>query len=262
MSQIWSTITINNKDIEQNKKCLNEIIKGRSSALIIKNFYDLNSCKTIIQRVNTKKFNKKDHVAKKIGVSLASYVNRKSDYFIQADNIRKTLREIFSGLEDPRKKVHNLLGEFFPNKEITIAKENEKKYACGVIRLHGLGDFAPIHRDNVVFEAKNFDVAKFSTQLSTILYIQQSEEGGELVLYKKPWKKSDEKFRNIEFGYSDKVITDSTQHVIIKPNPGDLVIINPLYYHEILPVRDNKKRITLGLFLAFSNYGKKVVTWS
>ena len=243
MSKIWPTITITSKDIEENKKCLNEIIEGR--------------CKTIIQRINTKKFNKKDHITKKIGISLISYVNRKSHYFVQADSIRKTLREIFFGLEDPRKKIHELLGEFFPNKEITIAKENEKKYACGIIRLHGLGDFAPIHRDNVVFEAKNFDVAKFSTQLSTVLYIQQSKEGGELVLYKKSWKKSDEKF-----GYSNKVISDSTQHVIIKPNPGDLVIINPLYYHEVLPVRDNKKRITLGLFLAFSNYGKKVVTWS
>ena len=45
-----------------------------------------------------------------------------------------------------------------------------------------LGDFAPIHRDNASYEAKGFDISKFSIQLSTVLYIQQSQKGGELVL--------------------------------------------------------------------------------
>ena len=108
---------------------------------------------------------------------------------------------------------------------------------------------------------KGFDISKFSIQLSTVLYIQQSQKGGELVLHKKSWKKSDEKFRNIDFGYSRDVILDCNESVKIKPNQGDLIIINPIYYHEILPVKANK-RITLGLFLAFSKHGEKVVTWS
>ena len=42
----------------------------------------------------------------------------------------------------------------------------------------------------------------------------------------------------------------------------DLVIINPIYFHEILSVKGNTSRITLGLFLVFSKYGHNVVTWS
>lgn len=260
MSQTWSPITIDHKEIQKNAKRINEIVEGRFSVLIIKNFYDVNSCKIIINRINSI-IGKQGHV-KKIGVSLVSHINRKADYFLHAENNRKTLQDIFFGLEDPRKKIHSLLENFFPNKEITIAEENGKKYACGVIRLHGLGDSASIHRDNVSYEAKNFDVSKFPIQLSTVLYFQQSEKGGELVLYRKHWKKSDERFRNIEFGYKRDVVEKSTQYVKIKPDQGDLIIINPNYYHQILPVKGSKRRITLGLFLAFSKYGKKIVTWS
>lgn len=260
MLQTWPSITINHKEIQQNKIKLNKIIEGEFSVLIIKNFYDVNSCNTVIQRINSNTENQE--CVKKIGVSLVSHINKKTEYFIEADKVRRTLREIFLGLEDPRKKIHKIMSEFFPDKEISIAKENGKKYACGVIRLHGLGDSASIHRDNVSYEAKNFDVSKFPIQLSTVLYFQQSEKGGELVLYRKPWKKSDERFRNIEFGYKRDVVEKSTQYVKIKPDQGDLIIINPNYYHQILPVKGSKRRITLGLFLAFSKYGKKIVTWS
>ncbi len=260
MLQTWPSIIIDYKKIQQSNIRLNEIIAGEYSVLIIRNFYDIDSCNKIIQRINSNVRNQ-DHV-RKIGISLVSHINRKAEYFIQADKVRRTLRELFFGLEDPRKKIHNLLGKFFPNKEIIIAEENGKKYACGVIRIHGLGDSASLHRDNVSYEAKNFDVSKFPIQLSAVLYFQQSEKGGELVLYKKPWEKSDERFRNIEFGYKRDVIADSAEYLKIKPKQGDLIIINPKYYHEILAVKGSKKRMTLGLFLAFSKYGKKVVTWS
>ncbi|MDH5430505.1 MAG: hypothetical protein OEW78_01305 [Nitrosopumilus sp.] len=108
---------------------------------------------------------------KKIGISLVSFISRKGEYFVQADALRKTVRQVFSGLEDPRKKIHKTLQVLFPEKQVTIAVEDGKKYACEVIRLHELGDFAPIHRDNASYEAKGFDISKFPIQLSTVLYI-------------------------------------------------------------------------------------------
>lgn len=260
MNLQWNPIEIDCKEIGQDKNIIEKIISGESPALVIRNFYNDDSCKTISKRVETKTFENNEKM-KKIGVSLVSFISRKAEYFVQADALRKMVRQVFSGLEDPRKKIHKTLQVLFPEKQVTVAVENGKKYACGVIRLHELGDFAPIHRDNVSYEARNFDVSKFSIQLSTVLYIQQSQRGGELVLHRKSWSKSDEKFRNIDFGYSKDVISDCKESVKIKPNQGDLVIINPIYYHEILPVRANK-RITLGLFLAFSRQGEKVVTWS
>lgn len=263
MNKGWNPIEIEYNKIQNHQHFIEKIIDGRSPALIIRNFYDSDACEIISNRI--KDFFYSDQRAgfiKKIGTFLLGYINQKSDYFSEAEKARQTLRKIFAGMEDPRKKIHYLASLLFPSKEITVATEGDKKYACGIIRLHENGDFAPIHRDNVRFEARNFDVAKFSIQLSTVLYLQQTEKGGELVLHKQSWKKSDEKFRNIGFGYSRDVIANCKQFVKIKPNQGDLVIINPIFYHEILTVLGKTRRITLGLFMAFSRIGSRVVTWS
>lgn len=259
----WEPIEIEYNNISNFKQIIKKLINGHVPALIITNFYDKESCNTIVKKARDITYHEHaDGVIKKIGTFLLAYLYKKSDYFSDAKNARQTLRTIFEGIDDPRKKIHSLASVLFPEKEITVATEEGKKYACGIIRIHENGDSAPIHRDNVRFEARNFSVARFPNQLSSVLHLQQPEKGGELVLHKQPWKKSDEKFRNIGFGYSRDVISNCKQSVKICPKQGDLVIINPIYYHEVLPVQGSKIRVTLGLFLAFSKYGKKVVTWS
>ena len=124
-----------------------------------------------------------------MGTSLLSFLTQKSDYFSQADASREIFHRIFEGIEDPRKKVHHILSEFYPKKTVKVASEGIRKYACGVIRFHELGDYADIHRDCVKYEAPNFDVSKLTNQLSTVLYLQQSELGGDLVIHKRIWKK-------------------------------------------------------------------------
>ncbi|MFB5631664.1 MAG: 2OG-Fe(II) oxygenase [Nitrosopumilaceae archaeon] len=263
MSKKWIPIEFDYKDLDKNKNKITKIIDGTNPAIIVRNFYDSELCKKAVY--NAKEFvnfKGEDTTFKKIGVSLLSFITSKDDYFFQAAAVRNTLSYVFEGIEDPRKKIHHLFSEIFPNKTVSVATEGEKKYACGIIRFHELGDFAQIHRDCVRFEGPNFYVAELSNQLSTVLYLQQSESGGELLIYRKIWNKSDERFREINFGYSPKVIEECKESALIKPRQGDLIIINPIHFHEILPVKGNKKRITLGLFVAFSKYGNNVVTWS
>ena len=255
MKNIWKPIEIDIKQISQNKNSLKKIINGESPALIIKNFYELENFLTAINRVKNEKMNKK------IGVSLLEYINKKQNYFEDAEKARGTIRKIFSEIEDPRKKVHKIL-KILSGKNVEIAMENGQKFACGVIRLHKTGEFAQIHRDHVGHEAKNFVVGKVSSQLSSVLHLNPAEKGGELVIYKEKWKKEDEQFREIEFGYSRKVLKNNPVSVKIKPEQGDLVIINPIFYHEILPVIGEKTRITLGLFLGISKISNSVLTWS
>ena len=99
-------------------------------------------------------------------------------------------------------------------------------------------------------------------QLSCVLHIQESEEGGDTTIYKKKWKKTDEKFRNIEFGYSENVINSSESWKISNLNAGDLVILNPNYYHEVSEIRGDTSRISLGMFLGFFEDTKKIVAWA
>ena len=81
-------------------------------------------------------------------------------------------------------------------------------------------------------------------------------------MYNRAWKKGDEQFRNIAFGYSQS-LTESSQSCRA-PNlrAGDLVIINPIYYHEVTRITGDAPRITLGMFLGFYSQKRKIVAWA
>ena len=81
-------------------------------------------------------------------------------------------------------------------------------------------------------------------------------------MYNKQWKKEDERFRNIEFGYSPRLTESSEFWRISNLNAGDLVIINPSYYHKVTKIAGNTPRITLGMFLGFYRKERKIVAWA
>ena len=76
----------------------------------------------------------------------------------------------------------------------------------------------------------------------------RSGSGGDLVLYNRSWKKDDEQFRNIDFGYSRNLTESSQSYRAPNLKAGDLVIINPIYYHEVTRIIGDVPRITLGMF--------------
>ena len=70
-----------------------------------------------------------------------------------------------------------------------------------------------------------------------------------MVIYRKIWKHSDEKYRTPYFGYSEKVVHD-IESIKIKPETGDIVIITPIHYHAISKIKGKKYRISKGFFFA------------
>lgn len=259
---MWKPLELNYDSIKNGSQFLHQISDGFRPALVIKNFYDTNSCKIIVDRIkDISYYDYGTGEIKKIGVFLMAYLTRKYDYFTDAKNSEVTFKTMFDKLEDPRKKIQKLISKFFPSRNVSTAHENGNQYSNGIIRIHENGDNAPLHRDNANFEAPEFYVANFGHQLSCILYLQHSESGGELAVYRELWKREDERFREIGFGYSKEVISGNIEHILVKPKVGDLIITNPLYYHKILPVTGKLRRVTLSMFMAFDNC-QNVVTWS
>ena len=129
MEKNWIPIEFDYKDLLKNKDKISNVVEGTKPVLIIRNFYDSNLCKIVVK--NTKEYsNFKNKIFKKIGTSLLSFLTQKSDYFSQAEASREIFHRIFEGIEDPRKKIHHILSEFYPQKKVEVAKEGIKKYAC------------------------------------------------------------------------------------------------------------------------------------
>ena len=83
-----------------------------------------------------------------------------------------------------------------------------------------------------------------------------------MIIYKKNWQKSDEKYRRIDFGYSYDLVSSSRSSKISNLRSGDLVIINPNNYHEVTKISGKFSRITLGMFLGFYAKRQEIVSWA
>ena len=247
MSSSCNPIRVNNNSVSDG--FFEDLIKGEIPAIVIPNLLNSGKCQELVQDILTHKTSPGIGFSQKIGESVNSYGSNKMDYFKNVKQSNRYLKKIFSHI-DPRNIMLQKISEILKGK-ICFAYENDMPYSKGIIRFHIPGELGYIHRDNVRFDASEFSVSKLSGQFSAVLYLQPSESGGELVIFDRFWKSSDEKFRTPYFGYSNDVIKQ-TPFTYVKCNQGDLIIINTNKYHAINMVKGKLKRITLSFF-----FGKK-----
>lgn len=257
---MWTSIRVNTP--KANKINLKYVLSGKIFATIIRNFYDEKYCQTIANRVeNFPHANFQNGKLRHVGPFLMSHATSKRKYFQEAKQSQVIFEKIFYGIKNPIIQIHNCIGKMFPDYSVSLAHELKNNYSSAIIRIHEKGKSIPIHKDNVRYEGKEYALSNIDHQLSCILHLQESESGGDLVMYNKQWKREDERFRNIDFGYSSRLTESSEFCKMSNFNAGDLVILNPSYYHKVTEITGNISRITLGMFLGFNRKERKIVAW-
>lgn len=257
MAKQWTPIYLNKN---QKFEFIDELSSGVIPALVVKKAFSLEKCKKITEKIlDFNYISSGPGIVKKIGESLNSFINQKGAYFEKTKLIDKKLEQHFLHSKDPRISMQNLLSSVFAM-ETRVAKENNSNYSNGVFRFHGSDESFKIHRDSAHFEATDYNVSNFPLQFSAVLHLQQAEYGGELVLYRKSWTSDDEKYRSPYFGYSEKVV-NNIESIKIKPEIGDIVIINPIHYHTISKIKGTCDRISAGFFFAPTDE-QKLACWA
>ena len=258
---MWASTAVNTR--QENQVDLEHVLLGNIPATVIHNFYDKKYCQTIANRVENHSQNDfQNGKLRHIGPFLMSYTTSKKKYFEDAKQAQRTFERLFCGIKNPITHIHKGIGKMFQNYSISLAYEFQNDYSPAIIRIHEKGKSIPIHKDNVGYEGKEYALSNIDHQLSCVLHLQESEKGGDLVVYNKQWKKEDERFRNIHFGYSSRLTESSEFCKISNFNAGDLVIMNPSYYHKVTKIMGNTPRITLGMFLGFYRKDCKIVAWA
>ena len=257
---MWKPIVVDNP--EKNKINLKSVLLGQTSAIIIRNFYDKKNCEVIVNRIKKENIqNFRDEKLKHIGPFLMSYMTEKKKYFENVKKYQKIFEKIFLKIKIPTAIIYEYIQEVIPGYSVSLAREGNENYSPFIIRIHDKGKSIPIHKDNVSYEGREYLLSNIDQQLSCILHLQKSEEG-DLIIYNKKWKKQDEKFRDINFGYSSNLIKDISFCKISNLNVGDLVIINPNYYHRVTEIQGKTPRITLGMFLGIYEKEQKIISWA
>ena len=258
---MWEPKIINISEID--RPIINAVLEGTIPAIIIKEFYSKSDCDKILQEIKKQKTSEfKGDKLNHMGPFLMAHTTNKKQYFEEAKNAKQIFKDIFYKIENPMKKVHNKFQIIFPKYDIKTANDENNEYSECIIRIHEKGKKIPIHKDNVTYEGKEYSISDIDKQLSCVLHIQKSEKGGELTIYNKEWTKQDEKNREIAFGYSEKVVLNQNQCQISNVEQGDMVIINPNYYHTVSEIAGVTPRITLGMFLGFYLEKTKIVSWA
>ena len=225
-----------------------DLITGKIPALIIPKVLSKSDCISISRKILN--MSQRNDSSTKFGTSLSSHIYEKQKYFSKSKKSNEILKNLFSENISPlifmQQKISKLFG-----KKIYTATENENAYSDAVIRIHGNDDSVHLHRDNSNFEMSEYNVSRFKNQLSAILYLQSPDVGGELTIFHKMWSKKDEMMREPEFGYSSDLIRGVYQ-TKIRPIVGNMVILNPKFYHQIESISGLKSRITLTFFFGES----------
>ena len=248
---------------QMDKSCMDSVLEGRIPALIIKGFYNKPECKKLLDKIKKQKTSKSesdnlDH----LGPFLMKYTTNKTKYFQEAKKARQIFDVIFDEIQSPTQKIHGKIQEIFPKFDVSVANENDNEYSRYVIRIHKKGRKIPIHKDNVTHEGKEYSISDIDKQLSCVLHLQKSESGGELTMYDKQWTRKDERNREIMFGYTERVISNHSKSQIYNIGQGDMVIINPNYFHSVSEITGKTPRITLGMFLGICLNDMKVISWA
>jgi hypothetical protein len=226
-----------------------DLITGKIPALIIPKVLSKSDCISMSSKILD--MSKTNNSSTKFGTSLSSHIYEKQRYFSKSKKSNEILKNLFSENTSPLTFMQQKISKLF-GKKIYTATENGNVYSDAVIRIHDSGDSVHLHRDNSNFEMSEFNVSRLKNQLSAILYLQCPDAGGELTIFHKMWSKKDEMMREPEFGYSSDLIRGVYQ-TKIRPIAGNMVILNPKFYHQIESISGLKSRIALTFFFGESS---------
>jgi hypothetical protein len=187
-----------------------------------------------------------------IGPFLAKYLDRPDEYFAEARAARERLDAVGFDLAA---QVRAGLAKAFGLNSLEPAREpGERQHGESVVRVHADGVSNPLHNDNIMRDAAGTELtlAELRHQLSCVVCIEECDTGGELHIYRRPWRSADERFKVPgHLGYDHAVVEGAPRHVF-KPQAEDVYLINPTNYHEIARV-GGSDRTTLGFFIGFDD---------
>ncbi|MFJ7143147.1 2OG-Fe(II) oxygenase [Pseudomonas protegens] len=174
-------------------------------------------------------------------------------------NIRK-IRNLFRPLASPIDELRLLLDEVWPQGAHLLQVGGQKCFV-GIARFQGSGvDLTP-HTDKLERNAPEGHSPPLLTQLSTNIYLEIPEDGGELEIW--GIEPDEEEYNRLkgERAYGIERHLLPPPDFVIKPEPGDLILLNPRLIHAVRPSASST-RVTLGVFIGYYGEQQPLAYWS
>ncbi len=226
---------------------------------------ELDGCVKNIGQKNIAWYANKEYQQGRIGISTTEYhhkQNGKSLYFELAPQASAVRDEIFHGMTNPIEKIIKLLSTSYKTSIATESSMDDAPYFAGLIRA--MGAKSTLHFDYAPNQLPGWDVSKSEEQFGLVLYLQMPAEGGELMIYNRPWSPADD-LHNKDVGQKgtygfDPVFLRDEIPVKVSPVAGDLIIFRTRNFHQVEKIDSDKPRLTLVSFITLQ--GGSLSLWS
>jgi len=193
----------------------------------------------------------------KLGPALFDYYldgKIREDYWQHAEQSRASWTDIV-GSDDPLETVIDTLRETW-NGPVRPATVGGRPLFTGLVRE--LTGGARMHFDEVMREFPGTLDQDLIAQFGFNCYISVPDQGGDLVVYRRRWKPSDEQFR-LGYGWSEEIAW-AEPRAVIKPDLGDSVYFDCRNYHSITKNVSGYRR-SLSFFCGITA-DNELVLWS
>lgn len=237
---------------------------GVLGAVQVKNFFDPAACTAIMHNLESCVMGSYDETLvkpriPKLGPAAFDYYQNGGfgqaywEHTAQSAESRSSLLNGSDPLDDAVSRIAAAWGS-----AVRPLTSNGKPMFAGMIREMTNG--AGIHFDELVREfpgaADEIPVA----QLAFNCHLSMPQAGGELTVFRRRWKPTDEPHRGDAYWYPERLFTEDYS-ITVLAGVGDAIFFDPRNYHRILPRRGAGRRVTLSFFVGLSGAGDLII-WS
>lgn len=175
------------------------------------------------------------------------------------DNIQR-MRDLFSPYASPSDTLRLLLEETWNPGASLLSVEGRKAF-IGICRFQDQGVDLNPHTDALERNLPSTDAHELVAQLSANIYINIPHTGGELELWgTEPGEHAYNELKGERVWGLERDQLGPPK-AVIKPAPGDLLLLNPRQIHAVRPSSD-EPRITLGHFIGYHGADRPLTLWS
>jgi hypothetical protein len=175
------------------------------------------------------------------------------------DNIQR-MRDLFAPYALPSDTFRALVDETWDAGAQLLAIEGRKAF-IGICRFQDKGVDLNPHTDALERNLPDSAARDLVAQLSANIYLNIPETGGELELWgTEPGEDAYNALKGDRVWGLERAQLGPPQQVI-RPEPGDLLLIDPRRIHAVRPSGD-EPRVTLGHFLGYHGADRPLTLWS